>query len=73
MSQSLVSDRVHVIFSTKGRQAWITPDYQHRLWTYIIGIGKNKGVPVLAVGGMEDHTHILIALPASLPLAKPFR
>ncbi len=70
MSRSLVSNRVHVIFSTKERQAWIAPDYQHRLWPYIIGIGKNKDVPVLAVGGMEDHVHVLIALPAAMPLAK---
>ncbi len=70
MSQSLVSNRVHVIFGTKERQVWIAPDYQPRLWMYIIGIGKNKGIPMLAVGGMEDHVHVFIALPASMPLAK---
>jgi len=70
MSQSLVSNRVHVIFSTKERRPWIAPEHQRRLWTYIIGIGKNKGVPVLAIGGMEDHIHVLIALPATVPLAK---
>ena len=70
MSQSLVSNRVHVIFSTKDRRPWIALEHQQRLWTYIIGIGKNKGVPVLAIGGMEDHIHILVALPASVPLAK---
>jgi REP element-mobilizing transposase RayT len=70
MPQSLVSNRVHVIFSTRQRLPWITPQHEQRLWNYIIGIGKNKGIPVLAVGGMEDHIHILIALPASLPLAK---
>jgi len=70
MSQSLVSNRVHVTFSTKERQAWITPEHQQRLWTYIIGIGKHKGIPVLAVGGMEDHIHVLLALPAAVPLAK---
>ncbi|MGH9670041.1 MAG: IS200/IS605 family transposase [Terriglobales bacterium] len=70
MSQSLVSNRVHVIFSTKDRRPWIAPEHQQRLWTYIMGIGKNKGIPVLAIGGMEDHIHILVALPASVPLAK---
>jgi REP element-mobilizing transposase RayT len=70
MSQSLVSNRVHVIFSTRERRPWIAPEYQHRLWTYIMGIGKNKGIPVLSVGGMEDHIHVLIALPAAISLAK---
>ena len=35
-----------------------------------MGVGKNKGVPVLAIGGMEDHVHVLMALPATIPLAK---
>ena len=70
MSQSLVSNRVHVIFSTKQRRPWIAAGDQPRLWSYILGIGKNKSLPVLAIGGMEDHVHVLLALPASLPLAK---
>ncbi len=70
MSQSLVSNRIHVIFSTKGRTPWVAPDRQRQLWAYIIGIGRNKQVPVLAIGGMEDHVHILIALPATMPLSK---
>ncbi|MGH9603268.1 MAG: IS200/IS605 family transposase, partial [Terriglobales bacterium] len=70
MAQSLVSNRVHVIFSTKDRTPWIALEHQPRLWAYIIGVGKNKDVPVLAIGGMEDHVHMLIALPAAMPLAK---
>jgi len=70
MSQSLVSNRVHVIFSTKDRQPWIALKDQQRLWAYIIGIGKRLDTPVLAIGGMEDHIHVLIALPATIPLAK---
>lgn len=70
MSQSLVSNRMHAIFSTKGRKPWVTPDQQQQLWAYIIGIGRNKAIPVLAIGGMEDHVHILIALPATMPLSK---
>jgi len=70
MSQSLVSNRVHVIFSTKERTPWIMPEQQQRLWAYIIGIGKRLDIAVLAIGGMEDHIHVLIALPATVPLAK---
>ncbi len=70
MSQSLVSNRVHVIFSTKERLPSIAPEHQQRLWSYIIGIGKRLDIPVLAIGGMEDHIHVLIALPPTTPLAK---
>ena len=34
------------------------------------GIGRNNGFLVLANGGMEDHAHLLIQLPATLTLAK---
>jgi putative transposase len=34
------------------------------------GIGRNNDFIVLANGGMEDHAHLLIQLPATLALAK---
>jgi putative transposase len=34
------------------------------------GIGRNNGFLVLANGGMEDHAHLLIQLPATLALSK---
>ena len=34
------------------------------------GIAGNNGFLVLANGGMEDHAHLLIQLPATLALAK---
>ncbi len=30
----------HVIFSTKNRECWITPDIELRLWTYLGGIAR---------------------------------
>ena len=35
-----------------------------------VGIGKNKGIPVLAAGGTANHAHVLIALPCDMPVAK---
>ena len=63
MSQSLVSNRVHIIFSTKARKTLITADAKDALWRYIMGIGKNLDLPILAVGGMPDHVHLLVAIP----------
>jgi REP element-mobilizing transposase RayT len=33
------------------------------LFAYIIGIGRNKNIPLLAVGGMPNHIHLLMGLP----------
>ena len=69
MSQSLVSNRVHVIFSTQARQPLLPPDSRDALYAYLMGIGKNLGFPVLAVGGMPDHLHLLLALPPNKTLS----
>jgi REP element-mobilizing transposase RayT len=34
------------------------------------GIARQNGMRALAVGGTEDHLHVLLSLPATIPLAK---
>jgi REP element-mobilizing transposase RayT len=59
-----------VIFSTKDRRKIITKELQPRLWAYLAGIAKNHDMIIVAVGGTEDHLHILFHLPPKLALAK---
>ena len=67
---SFVSCLMHVVFSTKDRRPFITPDLEKRLWPYLGGIaGKNK-MKALKVGGVSDHIHILLSLPSTLAIAK---
>jgi putative transposase len=70
MPHSYISNRLHVVFSTEGRRPLISADLQPKLWSYLAAIGKNKGVPVFATGGTENHVHLLIALPPTMTLAK---
>lgn len=51
----------------------ITPAIQERLWAYIGGVAREHGFKALAVGGTEDHVHILLSLPSSVPIAKAIR
>jgi REP element-mobilizing transposase RayT len=67
---TFVSNRVHVVFSTKERRPIIPKDTQQRLWAYMAGTARQLGIQVYAVGGMADHAHVLIGLPAAHPLAK---
>src|SRR5208282_696540 len=53
----------------KERRNLIPPEFQRKLWRYE-GIGANCRIPVLAVGGMPNHIHILIALPSDISVAK---
>ncbi len=67
---TFISNRVHIVFGTKGRLPMI-PDIQlRRLWAYISGIIKNLGAKTYAVGGTKDHVHIFLGLPATMNLAE---
>lgn len=61
---------IHYVFSTKYRYHTILPEYEKRLWSYLIGIGDNKDTPVIAVGGVSDHIHMLVAIPPTITISK---
>jgi len=70
MSHTYVQNVVHVVFSTKERRKTISREFQPRMWAYVAGICKNHGIFVHAIGGMDDHIHLLIQIPAPLSVAK---
>jgi len=70
MSHSYAQNVVHVVFSTKGRRRAIPAELQSRLWAYTAGICKKYQISVHAIGGTDDHMHLLIQVPPGLALAK---
>lgn len=73
MSHTYCCSLFHCVFSTKDRHKSISPDIQPGLGEYIGGIARKHGMKALVVGGMEDHVHILLSLPSSLPVAQAMR
>ena len=69
MAQTLVSLMVHVIFSTKNREPFITPEIEPELFAYIGGILKNHESRLLDAGGTADHVHLLISQSKNLSLS----
>jgi REP element-mobilizing transposase RayT len=63
----------HSIFSTKGRRAYIKDAVRQRLYPYIESVLRAKGGDLLAIGGTADHVHLLVELPATLPVADAMR
>ena len=70
MSHTYVSVLVHCVFSTKQRRNSIATEKLTDLWSYLGGIARKNGFKTIAVGGTENHVHILLSLPATIPLAK---
>jgi putative transposase len=68
VSHSYCANYIHVVFSTKDRKPNIVE--KQRMWKYASAIATRLGVSTVAIGGMDDHLHILLALPADVTLAK---
>jgi len=62
MAQTLVSAYFHVVFSTKNRFDFITPEIEAELYAYIGGIAKAFDAILLAAGGTANHIHLLISV-----------
>jgi putative transposase len=70
MANSFTSINIHFVFSTKNRKCLIDDKIKSRLWGYMGGIAKDNKMTALAVGGTENHVHILISIPAAISPAK---
>jgi REP element-mobilizing transposase RayT len=62
MGSTFFSLHYHIVFSTKERRPLIRPEGRERLHAYLGGIVRNQGGVAEAVGGVEDHVHILASL-----------
>ena len=62
MGSTFFSLHYHIVFSTKERRSFIRADWRDRLHAYLGGIVRNQGGVAEAVGGVEDHVHLLASL-----------
>jgi putative transposase len=69
MASTLSNLLVHLVFSTKNREARITADLQPDLYAYLGGIVRSEKGSALAIGGMPDHVHLLVRLHLDLPVS----
>jgi REP element-mobilizing transposase RayT len=73
MSHTYCCSLFHCVFSTKERRKTIISEIQPHLWAYMGGIAREHEMKALSIGGMEDHVHILVSLPSSMPVATAMR
>jgi len=73
MSHTYISSLIHCVFSTKNRRDLIAEEIQPQVWAFLGGIARKNGFKALIVGGIANHVHVLLSLPAVLPLSKAMR
>jgi putative transposase len=66
MPQSLAQILIHLVFSTKNREASLTNEIRDELHAYIGGIVENLRGTLLKAGSVNDHIHLLIAHPRTI-------
>ena len=69
MSSRYTSLAIHLVFATQNRMPWVLPAIEHELWNYLVGAAERAGCHVHAVGGIEDHVHVLVELQATQTVA----
>lgn len=73
MSDTFSNLTFHLVFSTENRRPLLRTSVRADLFYYLAGIVKGIGGRVIAVGGMPDHAHLLISLPARVAVADAVR
>lgn len=63
----------HIVFPTKERAALIKGASKTELYSHIHEIARNKGIRLLAIGGMTGHIHMLISLNPMMSVSEAVR
>ena len=59
----------HLVWATKEREPLINSDREVELYPYIIAKADALGCIVHAIGGVEDHIHLVVSIPPTLAIA----
>ena len=62
MGSTFYSLHCHIVFSTKERYPWIRSTWRTEMHEYVGGTVRGFGGVAEAVGGVEDHVHLLVGL-----------
>jgi putative transposase len=66
MANTYAALHYHIVFSTKNRVPYLTPDIEQRVWAYIGGVARKHKMTALQIGGFDDHIHAQIIAPATV-------
>ena len=71
MPQSLAQVIIHIVFSTKNRDPFLSDaDIRKEMHSYLGGTCNKLDCPVIVAGGVSDHVHILLKFSRNISIAK---
>ena len=60
----------HCIWSTKNREPYLTSSVEPIIYGFLRGKAIGLGATVFALNGVEDHVHMVVAIPPKIAVAK---
>ena len=63
----------HIVFGTKFRRKSIQSEFVTPFYEYIGGTIRNRKGHLIQIGGIEDHLHLLVGLPATISISDSVR
>ena len=73
MSHTYTNLLYHIVFSTKERRPFIDAELKPRLHGYLGGIATDIDCTPLKIGGVADHVHLLLKIPAKHSVSEVLR
>ena len=67
--KNMIAVYVHFVWATWDRLPIVTEEVERQLYRYIEKICDEHECDVLAIGGVEDHVHLLVRLASKLSMA----
>lgn len=69
MSHTVTRNLIHMVFATKHRVPLITVPFEAKLHAYMAGTVRSLDCFLHALGGVEDHVHLIFDLTPKLALS----
>ncbi len=60
----------HIVLRTHRSIPAIIEEHERELYSYMLGFINNVGGRLYRIGGMPDHVHLFVSLPATLAMSK---
>jgi putative transposase len=60
---------LHIVWATYDREPYLTPEIWEILRQCIDAVGKRLRCQILAIGGIEDHIHVLLQFATTVSIA----
>lgn len=60
----------HIVWATKNREPSISSEARHPLYNAVAAKARQLGAAVHAIGGTEDHIHVVASVPPTITLSE---